>query len=604
MNKDGQVTIFIILALIIIGIVASYFAFREDLFKEKISKNFEGVYDNLIYCIEDDVLTGASVLESQGGYIELPEFEAGSEIFPFSSQLNFAGNPIPYWFYVSGNGIKREQVPSQSFVETELEDFIEKRIRNCIFDSYYGQGYEVNLGTPEADVQLREDEIVVDLDMDFSSSFGEDSIFVDKHKIVVSSMLGKLYKDALKVYEQEQEEWFLEKYAIDNLRLYSPVDGVELQCSPMVWDAEDVFDELEDAIEVNTLALKSKGEKTDYYVVDLNVGSDVSFVNSRNWERSFEVLPSEDSLLIASPIGNQQGLGALGFCYVPYHFVYNVNYPVLVQVSQEEEIFQFPMAVVIRGNNPRESLKGSAADYETFGLCEDKNTKIKVNVKDNNLNAVESEIYFECFGERCYMGETSSGILDTEFPQCVNGKIIAKSQGYEDGKKTFSTTEAGEAEIFLNKKYNLQVNLNFDKSHNYALVSFISDDYSKTVYYPEQKNADLIEGQYEIDVQIYGESSLNFDEAEVEQCIDVYEGLSGFFGFASKKCFDVEIPSEFSSNVLIGGGSQNYYVLESELKDSNSIEIAVESLETPSTLEELQNNYILIEDKNLEVSFA
>jgi len=63
--------------------------------------------------------------------------------------------------------------------------------------------------------------------------------------------------------------------------------------------------------------------------------------------------------LIANPVGNQPGLGVLCFCYVPYHFVYNIGYPVLIQVYSGEEIFQFPVAVVVKGNKPREAL-----DYE------------------------------------------------------------------------------------------------------------------------------------------------------------------------------------------------------------------------------------------------
>ena len=584
--------------------VVGYFIFRDDLFQEKIPSNFEGVYNNLVYCVEENVLTGVEILESHGGYIDLPEYESGSKTFPFSSQLNFLGNPIPYWYYVSGNGIEREQMPSKDLLESHLAEFVEDKMNNCVFDSYYDQGYEVNFGNADSKVEVRDNEIIVEMNMDFSSSFAGDSIFVDSHRIVVDSLLGTLYGDAVKVYEQEQDELFLEEYALDNLRLYAPVDGVELQCSPMIWQGDQVFENLQDAIEVNTIALKSEGARDDYYVLDLDVESDVSFVNSRSWEKNFEVLPSEDSLLVANPIGNQQGLGALGFCYVPYHFVYNINYPVLVQVSQGEEIFQFPMAVVIQGNNPRESLIGSASGYNDFGLCDDKNTNVPVSVRNNNLNFVDAEIYFECFGERCYIGETSSGVLESKFPQCVNGKIIAKSENYEDGSEIFSTTDEGSVSIFLNKKYKLNVELDFDKNYENALISFVSSDgYSESVYYPEQKEIELIEGQYEIDVQIFGESSLDIDSTNVEQCIDVYEGLSGILGVSSQKCFDIELPEDFVSNVLVGGGSQNYYILESELEGSSSVKIGVESLETPTTLEELQNNYVLVEDKNLEVEF-
>ena len=40
---------------------------------------------------------------------------------------------------------------------------------------------------------------------------------------------------------------------------------------------------------------------------------------------------------MAEPVGNQEGMGMLGFCYVAYHFVYDLAYPVLVQVYYEDE---------------------------------------------------------------------------------------------------------------------------------------------------------------------------------------------------------------------------------------------------------------------------
>jgi len=61
---------------------------------------------------------------------------------PFSSQLNFLGNPVPYWYYVSGNNVQKEQVPSKNEMENQLEDFIEEKINKCVFDEYYEQGFE------------------------------------------------------------------------------------------------------------------------------------------------------------------------------------------------------------------------------------------------------------------------------------------------------------------------------------------------------------------------------------------------------------------------------------------------------------------------------
>jgi len=63
------------------------------------------------------------------------------------------------------------------------------------------------------------------------------------------------------------------------------------------------------------------------------------------------------------------------------------------------------------------------------------------------------------------------------------------------------------------------------------------------------------------------------------------------------------MPAQIVSNALSGGGKENYYILESELADANFIEINAESLPTPKSIEELQNNYILFEELNLDIQF-
>jgi len=606
-NKRGQVTIFIIVAIIIVALFAGYFIFRDKISVSKIPASMEPVYTSFLSCLEEDTLVGIDILESQAGYISLPDFEPGSAYMPFSSQLNFLGNPIPYWYYVSGNNIQKEQVPSKRDMERELEDFIDTKVRNCIFDNYYEEGYEIYQGEPETKIDISENNIKVNLDMDLTLTKGDDSVLVKNHELTVESKLGALYDSALKIYEKEQEDLFLENYAVDVLRLYAPVDGVELTCSPQVWNADEVFDELQEAIEANTLALKTQGRSNDYFVVDAGVNEEVRFLNSKNWAHGFEVVPSEASLLIAQPVGNQPGLGILGFCYVPYHFVYNVRYPVLVQIYAGEEIFQFPVAIVIQGNKPREALEGTTIGAELPEICEYKNTLIKIDTYDTDLNRVEADISYECFGAICEIGKTSATeSIEEAFPQCVNGHIIAKAEGFEETRYLYSVVNSDTVNIVMDKLYRVNVDLKLDASsyNKDAIISFVSDEASKTVVYPQQRTVELGEGEYEIQVYIYENASLNLEAMTTEQCMEVPQtGVGGLFGLTKEQCFDVEIPAQIISNVLAGGGKETYYISEYELKDSTFIEINAGSLQLPESIEQLQENYMLFETKGLDITF-
>jgi len=608
MRSKGQTTIFIIIAILIVAVFAGFFIFRDKISISRIPASMQPIYTSFLSCLEEDALVGIDILMSQGGYIEIPEFEPGSAYMPFSSQLNFLGNPIPYWYYVSGNNIEKEQVPSKKYMETELEDFIEQRISECSFDNYYDSGYAIYSESPKASVEIQDKDIEINLKMDLTIEKDDETVLVKDHRVVTNSKLGKLYDSAIKVYEEEQSKLFLEEYAIDTLRLYAPVDGVELSCSPEVWNAEEVFDELYEAIEINTLALKSKGNSNDYFVVDLPVNEDVRFLASQNWPHNFEVNPSEGVFMIANPVGNQAGLGVLGFCYVSYHYVYNVKYPVLVQVYEDDEIFQFPMAVIIQGNNPREPLEGEAVDYEDTEFCDNKNTLMEINIYDSNLIPVQAEISYECFGNTCSIGKTSSnGVLEAEFPQCINGYIVAKADGFEETKYLYSVIESDDVHIVIDRIYNRDVDLklDWDSYNGEAIISFVSDDLTKTIVYPDTKTVELSEGDYDINVYIYQDSSLELEESTYEECIEIPRiGLGGIIGLTQEKCFEITLPSQIVSSALVGGGKEIYYITEYELQNSDTIEINAESLSKPTSLEQLQENYMLFETKGLDIFFT
>ena len=617
-NKRAQLTIFIIIAIVLIGLVAGYFIYRSILTTEKVPRSIEPAYNSFLSCLEDDTRVGIGLLGLQAGYIEMPKFESGSTYMPFSSQLDFLGNPVPYWYYVSGNNIQKEQVPTLSSMESELASFVQEKIKICKFnDSFYDRGFEISFDVknPKAIAKIQDNKVELDLNMKISFVNDKDSAIITSHKVVVNSKLGKMYKSAKKIYDYEQSSLFLENYGVDILRTYAPVDGVELTCSPKVWNSQDVFDRLGQSIEANTLALKMQGGAyslknplNKYFIVKASVDENVHFINSKEWPKSFEVEPSEGGMLISKPIGNQPGLGMLGFCYVPYHFVYNVKYPVLIQINDGEEFFQFPMAVVIQGNKPRQALAdASASEFGIPDLCKYKNTELNVQVYDSSLSPVQADISFECSGTKCEVGKTDSdGNLKELFPQCVNGFVRAKSSGYNDAKTMISTINSANAEILMTKLYPVNVELKLDgKSYSgEAIITFNSDSNSATIVYPSQKEVALSEGQYEITVYVNKNTTLKLAAEKTETCVEAPKsGIGGILGLTEQKCYNVEIPEQTLTSVISGGGKQNYYILESELKEASLVEIYATSLPTPRTINQLQDNYILFEDKGLEIFF-
>jgi hypothetical protein len=604
-SKRGQVTIFIIIAIIVIAAVAAFFIFRSNLpATTQISQEFQPAYNAFLSCLQNNILSGINILESQGGYIYLPQFQPGSSYMPFSSQLNFLGNPIPYWFYVSGNNIAENQVPSQSDMQNQLAQYIDQHARNCDFGTFTDQNFVIQMGNPTASVIINSDQVQVSLNMNLNMNKGNDSVFVSNHKVNVNSELGNLYQSALTLYNYEQSTLFLENYTIDVLRNYAPVDGVELTCSPLTWNANDVVSNLSQAIQDNILTLRT-GNDINYFAVHAPV-QNVRFITSPNWPSDYEINPSQGDLLIAQPIGNQNGLGILGFCYVPYHFVYDVKYPVLATISNNGEIFQFPMAVIIQGNMPRNSLNGTAVSTVAPVLCKNENTPILVNVFDSNSNPIGANISYECFSEACNIGQTTSGVLSGNFPQCENGYIVASANGFATGRSLFTTTRSGSVSILLNKLYNETIDLTLDGQlyiGNAMITLTSSDGTTQTIIYPQQTSIQLSQGDYSIQVYIYRNSSITIAATTTQQCVNVASpGILGALGTTQQQCFNLNLPAQVISNALAGGGQAEYFALNSNLQNSNTIQISATSLPVPNSLNQLQNNYLLFGNKTLSIN--
>src|SRR3989344_1527012 len=324
-----------------------------------------------------------------------------------------------------------------------------------------------------------------------------------------------------------------------------------------------------------------------------------------------EVWPSEDEILIAEPVGLSEGIGMLGFCYTPYHFVYDFAFPVMIQLYSGSEMFQFPIVVSIDKNNPREALDVEGLPDVVPELCEHKNTKINVYTYNTGLEPVTANIKFKCFDTQCSIGDTKlegeDAVLSADFPQCANGFIIASAEGYETKKYQISTVQEGSADIVLDKKYKLELEVKkagASLGNDYSVVTFTKDSEVQTVAYPEIKEIELTEGQYEVKAYVYSDSTINLEGSTTEKCVDVPKiGLLGMFGMTEEKCFTIEIPSQVVSFAVSGGGKQQYYAAESELENSKKLIIDANSFGVPTKVEDLQINYNNAEINGLEIIF-
>ncbi len=617
MNSKAQVSIFVIIALAIVAAIVLFFFFRGGLGGEEIPEGLRGVYGTYLGCVEEQTRLALDLASSQGGRIEVGAFAPGSDYAPFSSHLNFAGLSIPYWYYVAGNALIKENVPSKADIESEIEEYLEQEIENCDFSSFYTEGFEIGLGGVEGvGVNIEENRVSVEVKEDVSISRGDESARKTSHNIEVSSKIGKFYRLSRELYDKQRSEAFLENYAVDVLRLYAPVDGVEIQCSPKIWATREVVDELQSGLQANIGALKLRGDyyelprnDTGYFVIDKNVDEAVNFLYLEDWPSKFEITPADEEIMIAEPVGNQQGLGIMGFCYTSYHFIYDVSFPVLIQIYDGAEIFQFPVVVVIDNNLPREANLQSIIDEQIESdVCAFKEKNVEIKTFDVNLNPVEAEISYKCFDSLCGVGETviseGDAVLKAELPACLNGQLIARAEGYSDSKKIFSSNSESFAELILDREYEVSVGVRVGEGgigENTGVVHFRGEDGVESAILPDNRKVRLKEGTYDVEVFVYGDSDVTIPSTTKRQCYEVSRGgLFGLFGRTKEECVNVEIPEVKIDYALTAGGKTSAYLLESDLRTGELV-IYVSELPKPTSLEQLQYNFEVFDKLGVDI---
>jgi len=624
-GRRSQVSIFIILAIVIVVIVAGFFIFKDRIFPGSVPNEISPVYDYYTSCIQSLVKDGASIAGAHAGYLKNPDFSPGTAYSPFGSELDFLGDSVPYWYYVSGNNMPTENIPTKRQIEQQFNDYLKQESTKCGLASFSSKGYEISLGEPSFKTTISTNKISSTVSQNIVIKNGDKTFSVNSFNVETSSSLGQFYDTAKRIYDYEKQTMFLENYSQDVLYTYAPVSGTEFNCSPVIWDPHQVFAKLRSALEINIPLVKVSGnyyQNTNPYFItgkNSNIGlknEQVRFLYSGSWSSRFEVWPTKNNLMIANPIGTQPGLSAMGFCYTPYKFAYDMYFPVLVQIynSDASELFQFPVAIVISKNMPRESITSEYTD-SIPSICDNANTEIKVSTYDINLNPVEAELEFKCLTDVCNIGKTKIGSnngsasVSALVPQCLNGVIIANAKGYKEKKYIISTNEETSADIVLEKEYKLPLEIYVDNTlsleNSVLLINENIDNQTSTIAsisYPFTKEITLAEGDYTFDLKVFKSGSVNIPSITKTECVTVpQEGVLGLFGLTEERCTDITIPSQTLTNVLYAGGKQNQYLVPSEMENKNVFRIYASSIKVPSSVEEVQSSYDDVEAKSLDI---
>ena len=187
MNKNGQVTIFIIVAIVIVLAAIGVYFIYPDITGESVSTN---PVEYIQTCLEDDIVDNVEQISLNGGSLE-PEFY--SEYY-----LDFKKYTLEYLCYTN-EYLKQcvmQQPMLKSHIQEEIKDSISGKVDKCFDDlekAYTKKGFEVELDKNGYEVELASGKIRTTIDYDLTLTKGG----TDKYGDFIVDVESNLYRTVL-----------------------------------------------------------------------------------------------------------------------------------------------------------------------------------------------------------------------------------------------------------------------------------------------------------------------------------------------------------------------------------------------------------------------
>lgn len=501
-SNRGQVTVFIILGLILLLVLALLLLFKEEIVKfkpQEIDVTDKGKIEQFITsCITSVGEEAVSRVGLQGGYVNVPPEFAGDE------NLHVRTSPftvIPYWAY--GSAV---YTPSLEMIQSEINSYIETNVRDCLFDlEPFQETYSITEKSPiTAHTEAVQNQVVFNVhwDLEIKNKAGEVVTELVDHTAQSSIKLKRVYDTAAAIVDTEMRDLKLEDITQDLIALEHPnlpVAGMEFSCSEKSWKIKDVRGTLQSLLRINLPELRIAGtevvefpEGLPYYQNHYlwNLGEEfsqpqvsVQFAYDNNYPFTFDVAPRSGSVIKSNQLGGSTGPVPFP-CVQTWKFVYDITFPVVVTVRDETTgyIFQLAFTVHVHRNLPDRSevyVPRKISAFTSFSdddFCKERTIPMTVSTYElieNEQTGVSdqepldnTEISFACLRYGCSIGNTEYNYqsqgdvasLTTNFPYCAGAIIRGSKPNYKEDWQRVVTTAGQNVELNLVPLFSFPLN--------------------------------------------------------------------------------------------------------------------------------------------------
>lgn len=191
-GRKGQITIFIIIAIVIIVGVVVFFAVRGSLgAKEEIPQEVAPIVNFVQECMDTTLENTIYAVAEQGGYYQIPE----------ESSIDVYGTRFSLYY------INSEKVfPSANRVENEIEDYFSEYMDYCLNLSVFEeQGFQINKKNLSASSKIGDENVIIKMNLPLAIKKGESVTKINSFESEINANIKKLYDTSEEVVDSYSE---------------------------------------------------------------------------------------------------------------------------------------------------------------------------------------------------------------------------------------------------------------------------------------------------------------------------------------------------------------------------------------------------------------
>jgi len=218
MDKRGQVTIFIIIGVIIIGAVISLFAFKDNLKFKFLNPESEKIQVFVESCIEDVGKEVIYEIGQKGGQYIAPNFSAIKQ--------------IPYY-----RSEEENYMPSKKQIEEEISFYVSEKLFFCTKNFVDFPNMKIEQGEINVKTIIESDKVVLDVTYPLSIIQEKNTILIqDFENIEIPVRFGIVYDSIEKIISEQLSHENICLSCIFNIALEN-----DLYIEIMEYDEENII---------------------------------------------------------------------------------------------------------------------------------------------------------------------------------------------------------------------------------------------------------------------------------------------------------------------------------------------------------------------------